>query len=200
MISPFQYPTTPHIRRHGPCGYADYESYRDWLRDEFLFRCVYCLHREKWYDRGATFHIDHQIPVAEDPTKLCEYTNLLYACASCNESKKAVLGLADPCSIAFSECLRVESDGHVVALNNMGEKLRRTLLLDSPRNVQYRSRLLRTLAHLEVAEPNLFNEWLGFPTILPDLRTKRAPMNTKPSGAANCYFALRERNELPCTY
>ena len=62
----FEYQTAPHIRRHGPGGYQDYDSYRDWLRDEFLFRCVYCLHREQWYDRGATFNIEHFVPVAAD--------------------------------------------------------------------------------------------------------------------------------------
>ncbi len=46
MTTPFRYPDGPHQRRHGPRGYASYESYRPWLRDEFAFRCVYCLTRE----------------------------------------------------------------------------------------------------------------------------------------------------------
>ena len=47
MNSPFEYPSSPHRRRHGPLGYADYASFRPWLRDEFSFRCVYCLLRER---------------------------------------------------------------------------------------------------------------------------------------------------------
>ena len=47
-MSAFRYPAVPHARRHGPRGYADAESYRPWLRDEFTFRCVYCLFREQW--------------------------------------------------------------------------------------------------------------------------------------------------------
>jgi hypothetical protein len=31
-MSSFTYPADPHLRRHGPTGYADYESYRPWLR------------------------------------------------------------------------------------------------------------------------------------------------------------------------
>ena len=46
MTSPFVYPASPHVRRHGPMGYADHASFRPWLRDEFAFRCVYCLRRE----------------------------------------------------------------------------------------------------------------------------------------------------------
>jgi hypothetical protein len=37
MTAPFTYPATPEGRRRGPGGYADYESYRPWLRDEFAF-------------------------------------------------------------------------------------------------------------------------------------------------------------------
>ena len=37
---PFVYPTSPHPRRHGPAGYEDYDSFKDWLRDEFGFRCA----------------------------------------------------------------------------------------------------------------------------------------------------------------
>src|SRR5258708_6259440 len=48
MTEPFQYPAAPHVRRHGPQGYADAASFRPWLRDEFTFRCVYCLQREVW--------------------------------------------------------------------------------------------------------------------------------------------------------
>ena len=48
----FQYPRSALIRRHGPRGYADYVSYKPWLRDEFLFRCVYCLSRERWKPEG----------------------------------------------------------------------------------------------------------------------------------------------------
>jgi hypothetical protein len=47
-MPPFDYPAVPLVRSHGPLGYSDYESYRAWLRDEFAFRCVYCLSREQW--------------------------------------------------------------------------------------------------------------------------------------------------------
>ena len=47
-MQPYKYPDSEHTRRHGPHGYTDYERFREWIRDEFLFRCIYCLHREKW--------------------------------------------------------------------------------------------------------------------------------------------------------
>lgn len=196
----FEYPTEPHTRRHGPAGYQDYDSYRDWLRDEFIFRCVYCLQREQWYGRGATFHIDHFTPVAEDENRKCEYTNLLYVCATCNEAKKAVLGVPNPCEVAFSDCLRILPDGHVQPLNDDGKKLKRILGLDSNKNVGYRRRWMQNLEVLRTSDPDLYQEFMGFPDDLPDLRKKHAPNNTKPEGATNCYFALRERGELPAMY
>lgn len=196
----FEYPSQPHSRTHGPQGYASYESYRDWLRDEFLFRCVYCLHRERWYSRGATFHIDHFMPASVDATGICSYDNLVYACASCNEAKKAILGIADPCETSFSACLQINVNGHVIALNAAGEKLKEVLLLDSRTNVEHRSRWMRMLRALQQTHPSLYEEFMAYPTDLPDLRKKRTSSNTRPKGALSCCFVLRERASLPAIY
>lgn len=196
----FEYPTLPHNRRHGPRGYKDYQSFRDWLRDEFTFRCVYCLHREQWYGRGVTFHIDHSNPVTVDSQGECEYSNLLYACATCNEAKKAILNVPNPCLVAFHDCLRIMPDGRVKALNADGAKLEEALRLNRLSNLVYRSRWMRTLEALRTKEPDLYREFMAFPENLPDLRKKHVPRNTKPEGAEDCYFAMRERGELPVTY
>ena len=59
-IEPYSLPPGPYTRRHGPSGYLDYGRYKIWLRDEFQFRCVFCMHREKWERRGwRIFHVDH---------------------------------------------------------------------------------------------------------------------------------------------
>jgi hypothetical protein len=198
----FEYPTAPHIRRHGPGGYQDYESYRDWLRDEFLFRCVYCLHREQWYDRGATFNIEHFVPVAADPSGNLVYANLLYSCATCNNAKRDLIGIPNPCVIAFADCVRIKETGEVESLNDAGEALVKKLRLNSVKNVQYRSRWMRMLATVQLSNPELYREFMGFPDELPDLRTKakRVPLNSMAGSADDCYFALRERGALPATY
>ena len=197
----FEYPALPHQRRHGPSGYKDYGSYRDWLRDEFMFRCVYCLHREQWYSRSGTFHIDHFVPVSTDPEGTLRYANLTYACTTCNEAKADILGLPDPCTVSFRECIEIEADGRVVAKNEGGQRLRDVLRLNSSVNVEYRSRMIRILeALLRSGEIDLYQELMGFPSELPDLRLKRVPKNDRPEGVASCYFALRERGELPRIY
>src|SRR4051812_47962992 len=74
--------------RHSPQGYRQYNKYKPWLRDEFLFRCVYCLYRESWTDFGhAVFGVDHAKAKTFYPSEECEYENLLYACNRCNSAK-----------------------------------------------------------------------------------------------------------------
>ena len=41
MTMVFDYPTGPFQAKHGPHGYVRYASYKDWLRDEFEFRCAF---------------------------------------------------------------------------------------------------------------------------------------------------------------
>src|SRR5262245_38863496 len=69
----FDYPTQPHTRRHGPQGYTDVDSYRPWLRDEFSFRCVYCLFREQWGMIRGALGIDHFHPSALEPSAALSY-------------------------------------------------------------------------------------------------------------------------------
>src|SRR5689334_15828352 len=85
--TPFEYPQKEHQRRHTPRQYAAYPEYKDFLRDEFLFRCVYCLVRETWQGSGRFFSVEHFAPKSKHSELTCEYGNLLYACMDCNCAK-----------------------------------------------------------------------------------------------------------------
>src|SRR6478672_6755586 len=81
-----RYPTG-YQRKHGPRGYQSYSDYKPWLRDEFVFRCVYCLEREQWYpNRADAFSVDHIVPQSKSTTRICDYSNLVYACLRCNSA------------------------------------------------------------------------------------------------------------------
>src|SRR6059058_3521824 len=76
--SVFAYALYPHERRHGPQGYEDYQSYKPWLRDEFSFRCVYCLCRESWFPDGDdSFSVDHFTPRTAVPERATDHDNLV---------------------------------------------------------------------------------------------------------------------------
>jgi hypothetical protein len=198
---PFAYPTTPHVRRHGPSGWSDYQKYRPWLRDEFAFRCVYCLEREVWRDMRQKMHIDHFEPQALRKELRCEYTNLLYLCPACNSEKSDSL-LPDPCEIALADCLRVHRNGNIEALNEAGESLIDVLALDHPLTVERRRRMIGTVLSLSQSDWPMFVEWMQYPVDLPDLNDpKNTPRtNSKPEGIAQSHYARKLRGDLPEVY
>src|SRR5262245_13504879 len=90
----FSFPNTIIERRHGPEGYTDYSNYKPCLRDEFLFRCVYCLERERWMsDSEGSTSIDHYQPKSVYSTLTNDYDNLLYSCIRCNRAKLTNTGV-----------------------------------------------------------------------------------------------------------
>jgi HNH endonuclease len=200
MTPPFQYPPAPHVRRHGPQGYADYSSFRPWLRDEFSFRCVYCLLREQWGRVNGTFTIDHFVAVAIDPELENDYDNLLSACVTCN-LRKGVRVLPDPLTVLTSTVVRVESDGTIHAdANSEAARLIELLGLDSRESTRFRKRWIEIVA-LARQNPDLYRELMGYPDDLPNLRCRRPPGgNTRPAGVEQSAFARRERGELPSSY
>src|SRR4051794_31400661 len=145
LPDPFAYPAEPHVRKHAPAGYKDYQDYKPWLRDEFEFRCVYCLQREMWSrDRHAVFSVDHVIPQAEDSSLVCVYDNLVYSCLRCNSAKQDVRVL-DPTCEGIGRPLRVEPDGAVTGLTDEGKFLIELLHLNAGSAPPERRRILRIL-------------------------------------------------------
>jgi HNH endonuclease len=206
--APFAMPTEPHVRRHGPSGYLHYQTYKDWLRDEFHFRCVYCQHREKWDRLGwRIFHVDHIIPQSVDKSKTLLYDNLVYSCGSCNGFKLDKV-LPDPCRVAYGEYYRFDPDGTVTPLSDVGELYIEVLGLAEPHLVDYRKKVFKMFGELEelIAELGAaevmeeLEELLGYPADIPDLRGKKEKHNTKPEGKEQCYYARLERGEIPRFY
>jgi hypothetical protein len=200
MTIPFQYPPLPHSRRHGPQGYADYSRFLPWLRDEFSFRCVYCLLRERWETGTAFFHIDHFKPAPHRPDLVTDYDNLLYACVKCNLAKGIRL-LPDPLSVLTIAVVRVELDGTIHADGNSdAARLIELLGLNSPEYTRFRKLWIDIVA-LARQDVDLCQRLLGYPANLPDLRRQRPPHgNTRPAGVEQSAFAQRKRGELPSYY
>lgn len=200
MTAPFEYALTPHVRRHGPLGYADYASYRPWLRDEFAFRCVYCLRREAWCGVFGAFALDHFLPVKHRPDLRTEYANLLYVCGPCN-LRKGERSVPDPLAHALSNHLLVHADGRIEARSRECQQIVRVLQLDARDLVEYRALWIDVLRLAGSHDPILYRRILGFPHDLPDLRVLEPPDgNSRPEGIAHSYFCLRARGDLPTTY
>lgn len=199
-MQPYRYPDSPHVRRHGPSGYAAYESYRQWLRDEFLFRCVYCLHREKWGRRRGAWHIDHWLSQKEHTDKVVDYDNLLYACAACNFAK-GKRDIPNPCSCLLHEAVEVFEDGRIEARTPDAQRTIRVLGLDNSEDTEFRSQVIG-IYRLKDVDYEKFLAWMGYPANLVDLakKNKRCKENSRPEGIKESCFARRARNELPDYY
>lgn len=195
MTAPFVYPAAPLVRRHDPHGYADYPSFLPFLRDDFTFRCAYCLHRERWVPGG--FHIDHFVPAARRPDLATRYDNLLYCCASCNLRKRAAT-VADPSQTLLHSAVTVQPDGTIRGHTPEAVATIEHLGLNDRHYTAFRRVWIRIVESLPAA---VLAEVLGFPSDLPDLSKLRPPGgNTKPDGIEQSHFRRRERGELPETY
>lgn len=203
----FVYPANPHARKHGPSGYTAYATFKPWLRDEFQFRCVYCLERERWDRNGhAAFGVDHVKPQGspEYEALVCAYDNLVYACNRCNSWKRDVV-LLDPCSERLAEHVRMVADGAMVGLTQDGAKLVYVLGLNDQRSRTVRRRFLRVLRLFQdhPDDPDilaLYLDCFGYPDDLPDLEPLNPPANSRPDGLNDSYFRQRAEGRLPADY
>lgn len=198
----FLYPAEPHQRKHGPTGYTDYGSFRDWLRDEFSYRCVFSLFRETWPQ--TRFHIDHLIPQKERPDLVCDYDNLILLEGRLNlvKGKRRV---PDPSKVALGKCLLVHADGERMGCieardgNKIGEQIIRVLRLDSEDATNTRRLWLELLRAAAQANEKLFRELIGYPKQLPDLRAAKVG-NTREKGLLQSARHLQHIGALPEWY
>lgn len=202
----YVYPSVPHTRIHGPTGYSDPSTYKDWLRDEFQFRCVYCLARETWSQSGDyEFGVEHILPksLPEYEHLACVYTNLLYACNRCNNVKGTRI-LLDPCRESFSKHMYVESTGEIKWFTSEGQKIVRMLKVNDAARIRFRRNLIALYASL-IEKPDceaakLIRGYRAYPVELPDLSKKINPGNSKPGGIAMSHFERKKRGELDDIY
>jgi hypothetical protein len=196
----FDYPSNLSRRRHGPQGYVDFASFRPWLRDEFTFRCIYCLLREQWGRVLGEFDIDHFVPQATDPEQSTTYDNLVYSCARCN-LVKSVQKVPDPIATLASGNLRVQPDGSLECYSDDAEALVLLLDLNSPEMISWRLLWTRIIELARDYDTSLYERLMGFPGDLPNLGRLRPPGgNSRPDGIASSYYAQRSRGELPRAY
>ena len=206
LLPLFAYATEPSLRRHGPRGYHAPQQFKPWLRDEFLFRCVYCLVRERWHPDGdGGFSVEHLRPSSSAPELAVEYENLFYACCRCNAAKRDLEGILNPSTEPFANHLLVTSEGEIHGLTDAGIELIKVCQLDRPRLVEFRRGLFQILDLIQARDdPNqreLASRFFGFPANLPRLRLLRPPEgNTRPSGIELSCYELASRGHLPVTY
>jgi 5-methylcytosine-specific restriction endonuclease McrA len=175
-------------------SYESYGSYKDHLRDEFDFRCGYCLNREIWQD-AFSHAIDHWLPQNAHPDLEADYENLVYSCGPCNNFKRALLLGLKPLQDPLEEHVAFDEDAVAVGLTRKGTELVRILRLNDDKRLGFRQHILELWKLAEQKNPALI---LGMPSHsqLPDL-TKKKPYQAT---TENCYFKMCEKGNLPKTF
>jgi hypothetical protein len=81
--------TRPPVVRSAVAVAANYEQYRQNLREDFTYSCAYCTLTESEATTIA-FEIDHYEPQSERPDLENTYNNLMYSCQHCNGLKSDI--------------------------------------------------------------------------------------------------------------
>jgi HNH endonuclease len=181
----FDYPESQERRRHGPGGYSAYESYRPWLRDEFNFRCAYCLKRETWGQVTFEFDIDHFGPQSLNPHLTLDYLNLVYACRRCNGVKRDQT-VGDPFLLLRATLATTLPDGSLRPHDLDTQRLIRQLDLNSPRLKSWRVMWMRIAVLAKDFDTSLYLKLVGFPDDLPNLSKLRPPVNARKQSLEHC--------------
>jgi hypothetical protein len=162
VITAPQYAGTPLPRAHKPPKARPYAEYRECLRREFVYTCVYCLateHEVGPADDFGNFEIEHFKPKGDRrfARLRCFYPNLLWACGKCNGVKgdrwpvaaEISLGMyfVDPCAEALGKHLEISGE-MVNALTPAGEYMIEEIALNSEVHKYRRTRRASILTHI----------------------------------------------------
>lgn len=132
-------------RAAGVATQNDYKKYREQLKNDFNCRCGYCDDPD--VPRAERFEIDHFVPRKVDPARESDYSNLVYACRSCNNSKRAKWptgdkqipndgkkGWIDPCDKNYDAQFARGLYGEIIAITDLGKWMHEALNLWKPQH------------------------------------------------------------------
>lgn len=133
---------TPTRRDNVPAG-KKYQEYKPLLREDFHQRCGYCGDHD--YFRETFYEIDHFVPKTLASEREHDYSNLVYSCRTCNNSKRAKWptgdvtkpndgkeGWIDPCEIDYAVQFDRLSDGSIKSKTELGAWMWKALTLGNP--------------------------------------------------------------------
>ena len=156
-------------RRESVPVYKTHNEYKPLLREDFHQRCGYCGDHE--FFRDTYYEVDHFVPkkslVNISPT---EYSNLVYSCRSCNNSKRAKWptgdenihndgkqGFIDPCDDAYAAQFERLADGSIHSITDLGDWMWSALNFGNPAHrVRWKLEEIKIMLK-ELDEPQIRN-------------------------------------------
>lgn len=125
---------------------SNYSEHREDLKKDYKSRCGYCDDVDTW--RIFWYELDHFVPKKYLKTiKETDYSNLVYSCRSCNNSKRAHWptldekvhnrnneGFIDPCDDNYDKQFSRTIDGRIKHETDLGEWMYYKLKLHKPQH------------------------------------------------------------------
>ncbi|NWL02513.1 HNH endonuclease [Flavobacterium collinsii] len=133
-------------RRDIKTAVGKYSDHREELKKDYNSRCGYCNDIDIW--RTVWFEIDHFVPQKFLKTiKDTDYSNLVYACRACNNSKRAHWptgdelihnmndeGFIDPCDDEYVKQFSRFVNGRILYQTQLGKWMYFKLKLHKPQH------------------------------------------------------------------
>lgn len=139
------------IKRSAVPSKSRYSDYKEYIRKDFLYVCIYCGIHENAYSGYRRFQIDHVKPKSDSRfiTLENDYSNLVYSCPDCNLMKKASWpsddpivdgrGWLDPEQYDYEDFYTIQvtdKNIKIIASKPLGKWLINELALDHPTRLQ----------------------------------------------------------------
>jgi hypothetical protein len=144
--APYLYPLVRHIRTLSPGPFKRYQLYKPFLQREFERQCIYCRTPDGSKSTDG-FSVEHYWPKSDFGHLQTVYSNLYYACVTCNrrkgnwypqaEDRKADRFFPNPCDHVMTTHLRFLGD-EVKATSVAGKHALEKLMLNENEAVQHR--------------------------------------------------------------
>lgn len=156
------------IKRDAPKVVTRYGEFKQELKEDFNSKCGYCNDSDHWTGGWRFYQLDHFVPkkhlvsISEN-----EYTNLVYSCFFCNNSKRAkwpskketvhhngVEGFIYPKEVEYTDHLKRDINGAIVPTSDLGKYMIKAMKLDLKRHS-----IIWNLEKLETIIDQLKNEY-----------------------------------------
>lgn len=153
-------------------SYRQYGAYKDHVREDSRYRCIYCDVHENELNRDINTRnekmtIDHFRPKSLYPHLEISPHNLVLACQDCNHNKQddfpgfgrpdgssvdGVAGYVDPFAVNRNDYFDVNHDGELIAKQHPADYMIRVLILNGTYKKKVRKRRIQLTENCELLE------------------------------------------------
>lgn len=173
------------IKRASPKSVTHHREYKQYLKEDYHARCGYCNDPDHWTGGWRFYQLDHFVPQKYlSVISKTEYSNLVYTCFFCNNSKRAkwpskdenihndgTEGFVHPVTTEYEDHLERDNAGNIIAKTQVGKYMIKALKLDLKRHA-----IIWNLEILDALIDEIENEYQKIGDKIPDSIKSKIPV------------------------